>query len=285
MTVVENAMGVTSSAVTSPGNASSEAVRDRTEPAVSDSEHGGVPLPRPPRSAHTPRPRQRPDAPLEHAVSYAGELGWDVFPGTWLEVPAGVPVCSCGDARCAAPGAHPAGPGWAGEATHSPGAVRRLWSKERRAAVLLPTGRAFDVLDVPETAGCLALARLERLVPQPGPVISSPDGRMYFLALPGTAAKVSDLLRGWGWSPGGLDLSVRGEGAWVAAPPTRLGARGAVRWASGPGSAGRALPDAETLVPALAYACGRAATEQATARTEREPTRGRTAGARHRSGR
>ncbi|AXK32264.1 DNA primase [Streptomyces armeniacus] len=195
-------------------------------------------------------------------MRYAEERRWDVFPGTWLDTTGGVPRCSCGDTGCASPGAHPAGPGWAGEATGSVTAVRRLWSKEPRAAVLLPTGRTFDAIDVPETAGCLALARMERLVTPPGPVIGSPDGRMLFLVQPGAAAKVPELVRRLGWSPGTLNLLVRGEGEWVAAPPTRLGTRGAVQWACGPSSVNRWLPDAEALAPALSYACGHAATHR-----------------------
>ena len=36
-------------------------------------------------------------------------------------------------------------------------------------AVQLLTGQAFDVLDVPEPAGCQALVRLERMGIRPGP--------------------------------------------------------------------------------------------------------------------
>ncbi|MBQ0867755.1 bifunctional DNA primase/polymerase [Streptomyces sp. RK75] len=198
-----------------------------------------------------------PAPPLEHAVRYTQERAWDVFPGTWLETVDGVPRCSCGDLACPAPGAHPTRARWADETTGSATTVRRLWATEPRAAVLLPTGRAFDALEVSEAVGCLALARLERMAQPLGPVTCTPDGRMLFFVLPGVAAKVPATLRRLGWAPTALDLRGRGVGDWVAAPPTRVGARGAVQWAREPNAANRWLPDVDELLPTLAYACGR----------------------------
>ncbi|WP_208637899.1 bifunctional DNA primase/polymerase, partial [Streptomyces murinus] len=118
-------------------------------------------------------------------------------------------------------------------------------------------GRTFDALSVPETAGFLALARLERMSLTLGPVALSPDRRMQFFVLPGGSAKVPELVRNSGWVPASLDLVALGEGAYVAAPPTRFGGRGAVQWARRPTPANRWLPDVEELISALAYACGR----------------------------
>ncbi|MER7934090.1 bifunctional DNA primase/polymerase [Streptomyces sp. NPDC093272] len=202
-------------------------------------------------------PKQRGESLLETAVRYAEERHWDVFPGTWLEAVEGVQCCSCGEAACAAPGAHAARPDWASQATGSVTVARRMWQKQPTASILLPTGRTFDALDVPETAGFLALARMERMELTLGPVTLTPDGRMQFFVLPGGAAKTPDLVRKLGWSPASLDLVAVGEGAYVPAPPTRLGSRGAVQWACRPTPANRWLPDAEELVSALAYACGR----------------------------
>ncbi|MEE1938356.1 bifunctional DNA primase/polymerase [Streptomyces sp. TRM 70361] len=193
----------------------------------------------------------------EHAARYAGERHWDVFPGTWLEIDKGVPRCSCGAAGCDAPGAHPVRPGWAAEATGSATAARRMWAERPQASVLLPTGRTFDAVEVSETAGCLALARMERQGLRPGPVIGAPGGRMTFLVLPGAAARIPDLVRRLGLPPAAIGLTALGEGSWVAAPPTRLGTRGPVLWVREPTDANRWLPDAEEIVPALAYACGR----------------------------
>ena len=121
------------------------------------------------------------------------------------------------------PARTPPGRDWATQATGSAVAARRLWAKQPRASILLPTGRTFDALDVPETAGFLALARMERMELTLGPVTCTPDRRMLFFVLPGAAAKVPDLVRKLGWPPAALDLVARGEGEYVAAPPTRFG--------------------------------------------------------------
>ncbi|WP_107396446.1 bifunctional DNA primase/polymerase [Streptomyces acidiscabies] len=201
-------------------------------------------------------PKQRGETLLETAVRYAEERHWDVFSGTWLEAVDGVQRCSCGDTKCAAPGAHPVRPDWASQATGSATVARRMWQKQPSASILLPTGRTFDAISVPETAGFLALARMERMELTLGPVTLSPDGRMQFFVLPGASVKVPDLLRRIGWSAAALDLDVLGEGSYVAAPPTRHGSR-AVQWACRPTAANRWLPDAEELISPLAYACGR----------------------------
>ncbi|MEU0337115.1 bifunctional DNA primase/polymerase [Streptomyces sp. NPDC006193] len=202
-------------------------------------------------------PQQRGETLLDAAVRYAEERHWEVAPGTWLVAAGGRQRCSCGDASCPAPGAHPARPDWAARATGSAAVVRRLWQEQPAASILLPTGRTFDALSVPESAGFLALARMERTGATLGPVTLAPDRRMQFFVLPGAAARMPGLVRKLGWALSSLDLAVLGEGAYVAAPPTRLGSRGAVQWASRPTPANRWLPDAEELIPSLAYACGR----------------------------
>lgn len=125
--------------------------------------------------------------------------------------------CSCGVVECPAPGAHPARSDWACQATGSATAVRRMWQMWPTASILLPTGHAFDTISVPETAGFLALARMERMELALGPVTLAPSRRMEFFVLPGAAAKAPGLIRSLGWSLSPLDLSVRGEGAYVAA--------------------------------------------------------------------
>ncbi|NWF27897.1 bifunctional DNA primase/polymerase [Streptomyces sp. PKU-EA00015] len=202
-------------------------------------------------------PQQRGEQMLDNAVRYAEERHWDVLPGTWLEAVDGAERCSCGDAGCATPGGHPATPDWANHATGSATAVRRLWDDRPNASILLPTGRTFDAIDVPESAGFLALARLERMDLPLGPVTCTPDRRMLFFVLPGASLKVPQLIRELGWAPSSLDLAARGEGHYVAAPPTRIGGRGAVQWARRPTPANRWLPDADELISPLAYACGR----------------------------
>ncbi len=135
-----------------------------------------------------------------------------------------------------------------------------MWSKQPRSSILLPTGRTFDALEVSESAGFLALARMERMELTLGPVTCSPDRRMYFFVLPGAAVKVPDLVRRLGWILLPRPRHAR-RGHYVAAPPTRIGGRGAVQWARRPTPANRWLPDAEELISALAYACGREAAD------------------------
>ncbi|NBM18881.1 bifunctional DNA primase/polymerase [Streptomyces sp. GC420] len=202
-------------------------------------------------------PTQRGDLLLDTAARYAEERHWDVVPGTWLEMVDGYEHCSCGAGDCPAPGAHPAGEGWAARATGSAAAARLLWSEQPKASILLPTGRAFDVVDVAESAGFLALARMERLAVPLGPVALTPDRRMLFFVLPGSAAKIPERVRQLGGTPAPPALTARGEGGYVAAPPTRFGSRGHAQWVRRPGLANRWLPDAEELFHPLAYACGR----------------------------
>ncbi|MBV7670275.1 bifunctional DNA primase/polymerase [Streptomyces halstedii] len=209
-------------------------------------------------------PEQRGEQLLQAAAWYAEERHWDVVPGTWLDAVEGTERCSCGEAGCAAPGAHPTRSDWAGQATGSAAAARRMWSRQPGSSVLLPAGRAFDALDVPESAGFLALARMERMGLALGPVTRTPDRRMLFLVLPGAAAKAPALVSRLGWDAGALDLVGRAEGHYVVGPPTRVGGRGAVQWARRPNQANRWLPDAEELISPLAYACAR---EAADART------------------
>ncbi|WP_407565555.1 bifunctional DNA primase/polymerase [Streptomyces sp. 184] len=214
-------------------------------------------------ATHVPRqenPREQSEELLSAALRYAEERHWDVVPGTWMETDDGTGAlrCSCGDPECHAPGAHPARRDWKAAATASATTARRMWSRYPRAAVLLPTGRMFDVVDVAENAGCLALARLERTRTELGPVAATPDRRMYFFVLPGATPKVIDGLHALGYaSSAALDLAVRGEGDWAAAPPTRFGVSGSVQWVRRPTMSNSWLPDVADLVSTLAYACGR----------------------------
>lgn len=206
-------------------------------------------------------PQQRAEQLLDAAVRYAEERHWDVCPGTWLEPAGGTERCSCGESACAAPGAHPTRADWAGRATGSGAAARRMWSQYPRSSILLPTGRAFDAIDVPESAGFLALARMERMSLPLGPVTRTPDRRMQFFVLPGAAAKADGLVRRVGWDAAAIGLRGIGEGHYVAAPPTRVGGTGVVQWARSPSTANRWLPEVDELISPLAYACGREAAD------------------------
>jgi hypothetical protein len=186
------------------------------------------------------------------AAEYTGRWGWAVAtgdPATGASAGgATAPTrCPCGAHRCAAPGLHPV-----------PGTGSRARAVGAEGSVLFPTGRAFDVLDVPEQAGLQALVRLERMGTQVGPVLAPPTGRLQFLVAAGTARRLPDLLYRMGWDDAALDLACHGEGGYVAAPPTVLGGLGPVRWLRRPtrDNAG-CPPEARLLLGTLAYACHR----------------------------
>jgi hypothetical protein len=128
------------------------------------------------------------------------------------------------------------------------------------ASALLPTGRAFDVIEVAETAGHRALVRLERMGLPLGPVAVTPQGRAWFLVAPGAAAELPELLYRMGWDDARLDLRGLGAGEYITAPPSDLAGLGPVRWLRPPTleAAGRP-PHARLLLGTLAYVSHRSA--------------------------
>ncbi|MGW3013270.1 bifunctional DNA primase/polymerase [Streptomyces sp. NPDC001219] len=198
---------------------------------------------------------------ISAVAEYSGLWGWDVAPGARaVRAGSGRTDCSCGDADCPSPGAHPlafgeelaAGAGWEKAAA--------AWAETPGAAILLPVGRSFDVLDVPEAAGRNALARLERMALPLGPVAVAPTGRALFFVAPGAAGRLPDLLYRMGWDDASLDLRSLGPGDHLTAPPSDLGGHGPMRWLRPPtlDTAGRP-PQARLVLGTLAYACNRSA--------------------------
>lgn len=203
-----------------------------------------------------PRRRARARATVcATAAEYARLWGWEVTPGAHL---VRGDQCSCGDKRCATPGGHPI----PGARKITPDAtedeVRAVWERSPGASALLPAGRAFDVIDVSEEAGCLAMVRLERMGTRLGPVLATPHGRALFFVAPGAAAELPDLLYKMGWDDAELDLRSLGPGDYVIAPPSDLSGLGPVRWLRPP-AAGMAQspPEARLLLGILAFACHR----------------------------
>lgn len=119
--------------------------------------------------------------------------------------------------RCA--GAHPLALAPTVPAGATLDEVTASWTGYPGAAVLLPVGRSFDVIEVAEEAGRRALVRLERMGLPLGPVTATPDGRAQFFVAPGAAAGLPQLLYRMGWDDAGLDLRALGQGAYVTAPP------------------------------------------------------------------
>ncbi|MET8942989.1 bifunctional DNA primase/polymerase [Streptomyces sp. NPDC004542] len=187
-------------------------------------------------------------------AEFTGLWGWDVVPGARASAGA----CSCGRADCPAPGAHPLtfAPRLSAGATLD--AATRAWAEFPGAAVMLPVGRAFDVIEVAEPAGRRALARLERMGIPLGPVTATPDGRAHFFVAPGAAAKLPALLYRMGWDdPSALDLRGLGPGTYITAPPSDRAGLGPVRWLRPPALDAARPPEARPLLGTLAYVAHR----------------------------
>jgi hypothetical protein len=193
-------------------------------------------------------------------AAYTGLCGWAVTPGARAGHGggSGPGECSCADPDCPAPGAHPLP--YAGEvpAGATMEQVTAIWEEVPGAAVLLPAGRAFDVIEVAERSGRRALARLERMGLRLGPVIVTPSARAQFFVAPGAADELPDLLYRMGWDDTELDLRCLGPGDHVTAPPSDLGGLGPVRWLRAPDQdAAQQPPEARLLLGTLAYVCHR----------------------------
>ncbi|MFC7917781.1 bifunctional DNA primase/polymerase [Streptomyces sp. NPDC057386] len=187
-------------------------------------------------------------------AEFTGLWGWDVVPGAR----AAAGVCSCGRPDCRTPGAHPLdfAPMIAAGATLDQ--VSAAWAEFPGAAVMLPVGTAFDVIEVAEQAGRRALVRLERMGLPLGPVAATPQGRAQFFVAPGGAAELPRLLYRMGWDDPALDLRGLGPGTYITAPPSDRGGLGPVRWLRPPAldSATRP-PEARLLLGTLAYVAHR----------------------------
>ena len=223
-----------------------------------------------------PRRVRRPQAGRQGAaaVEYA-RLGWPVCQGAVGPHPGParhrVPAlatrgqargsgraCSCDRVGCPAPGAHPISPAWQIEASSDPADVARWWRDRPDANIILVTGRVFAVLDVPATAGRLALERIRRSPAATGPVALSADNRaLFFAATRGAPADEDE----W-WSchldcepdsstpVAGLRWHCRDS--YVVAP-ARTGRGPGAHWILDPRE--RRLPDGLRLLELLADAC------------------------------
>jgi hypothetical protein len=197
-----------------------------------------------------------PSGLLAAALEYIEDWHWEIALGTVVSRSEAGWSCSCGNPQCPAMGAHPAHRDWQKRISGQPSKAHEWWTAQPQASVLLPTGRAFDVLEVSEAAGCLGLARLERAGVNVGPVAATPTRRMYFFVLPNARTKTAKLLATLGWGRTPLDLACRGAGDFIVAPPSRMGAIGHAQWVRRPSEANRWMPDVEELLAPLAYACG-----------------------------
>jgi len=177
------------------------------------------------------------------ALTYARQ-GWPVTPGAYLS---GARF-SCGRPGCPIMNCHPATESWPDDASTDPVRVAGWW-RHRPYAVLLATGHAFDVLEVPATLGLRAL-RPGRPDPETlGPVAATATGRWMFLVRPDQAVRPELAHR--------VDIVRHGHGSWIPAAPTRA-PEGPVRWAVSPEETRWRLPAAEPVQQMLVDALGSA---------------------------
>ncbi|MET9386429.1 bifunctional DNA primase/polymerase [Streptomyces sp. NPDC002928] len=188
-------------------------------------------------------------------AEFTGLWGWDVVPGAR----AAAGACSCGHPDCRAPGAHPLDFASEVPAGATLDEVTKAWAEVPGAAVMLPVGRAFDVVEVAEPAGRHTLVRLERMGLPLGPVTVTPEGRAQFFVAPGAAAELPELLYRMGWDdPSTLDLRGLGPGTYVTAPPSDRGGLGPVQWLRPPAlDEATKPPAARLLLGTLAYVAHR----------------------------
>lgn len=191
-------------------------------------------------------------------AEYTGLWGWDVVPGARAVHDGTRTTCSCDAPDCRSPGAHPLHGAEEIPAGTTLEKATDRWEAYPGAAMLLPVGRAFDVLEVPAAVGRRALVRLERMGLPLGPVAVAPHGRAWFLVGPGAAAQLPQLLYLMGWDDAELDLTCLGPGAHITAPPSDIAGLGPVRWLRAPTlDAAEGPPEARLLLGTLAYVCHR----------------------------
>jgi hypothetical protein len=123
-------------------------------------------------------------------------------------------------------------------ALRHPEAVAQRW-RRRPYAVLVPTGEACDVVDVPAEVGRRLAMRLDARS-NLGPVVAA-GARWFLLTAPGGPGRVV---------PDG-DVLVHGEGSWIMLPPS-LGPGGEpATWLARPRGSGWTLPRRDAVLSLL----------------------------------
>ncbi|QFG23774.1 bifunctional DNA primase/polymerase [Actinomadura sp. WMMB 499] len=190
-------------------------------------------------------------------LGYAA-LGWPCVPGAHAPV-GGDRACSCDRIGCPDPAAHPVSATWGLQASADTGVLKRWWAERPEAGIILPTGRVFDVLDVPADAGRRALARIERDGLPAGPVAAVGAERVqFFVTTRGAPADEDE------WWSCHLDCSPEDvaetpgmrwhcRDSYVVAPPTALPHGRASTWLRPPQTP---LPDPLRLLEVLSDAVG-----------------------------
>jgi hypothetical protein len=215
---------------------------------------------------------------VEAALRYAA-LGWACCRGAH-PVRGGSRACSCDRIGCPVPGSHPLSLAWQVQASDDASVLRRWWEERPLAGIILPTGRVFDVFEVPAAAGDLAMTRIERHGLPAGPVAAlGNDRRLFFVATrgapddedewwssdldvhssPAGTRHIHDVTEPVAGAPG---LRWHCRDSYVVAPPSLLPGGGEAAWLRPPlaravrdARGAVALPDPLALLEVLADAC------------------------------
>ncbi|GHE43342.1 DNA primase [Streptosporangium violaceochromogenes] len=189
-------------------------------------------------------------------LEYAA-LGWASCPGA-RPLQTGSRSCSCDRIGCPDPGAHPLSRAWQMQATTDPALLGHWWQRDPEANVILPTGRVFDVFDVPRAAGLAALASMDSIGSTPGPVAVNGDRVLFYV---GTRNASDDEDEWWScpldYGPSTIEetpgLRWHCRDSYVLAPPSLLSTGSPGSWLRSPD--GRPLPDPLRVLDLLADAC------------------------------
>ncbi len=167
-------------------------------------------------------------------------------------------ACSCDRVGCPAPAAHPMSPTWQMFASCDAGKIAQRWGDHPEANIILPTGRVFDVLDVPVAAGTTALGLMKQAGVEPGPVAAGHGRMLFFVATRGAPEDEDE------WWPCQLDCAPEDVGevvglrwhcrnSFVLAPPSRDVTGTAGRWIRPPEAVllETAVPDTAVLDAAV----------------------------------
>jgi bifunctional DNA primase/polymerase-like protein len=202
--------------------------------------------------------RQRGRTRMAAAAREYASIGWACTPGAH-PLTGGDRACSCDRVGCPAPGAHPVSAAWGLQADVDPAVLTRWWGERPQANIILPTGRVFDVFDVPAAAGAAALDRIRRESVPVGPVAESGGERhLFFVATRGAPDDEDE------WWSCHLDCSPEDvaetpgmrwhcRDSYVVAPPSVLPSGRTVSWIRTPD--GSPLPDPLRLLEVLADSC------------------------------
>ncbi len=148
---------------------------------------------------------------LGEAASDYATAGIPVFPCHWPVATGSCSDCSCGRAGCGSPAKHPITARGYLDASSDPDRVARWWRRWPYANIGVPTGAAFDVVDIDGPTGMAGLrSLLSRGECTAGPLVRTGRGWHYLVVATGHGCRV-------GLLPG---VDYRGRGGYVIAPPS-----------------------------------------------------------------